>query len=143
MTSSKRSRQTRKANEPAVAEQNKIAQAKYGDDSRQDIFPIVGIGASAGGLEALTNLLKALAPDIGMAFIFVPHLDPSRESAYSQILARTTSMPVLQIKEGMKVQPNHVYVIPPNCDLTIIDAALHISDRTELRSVNMTVDIFF
>lgn len=143
MTSSKRSRQTRKANEPAVAEQNKIAQAKYGDDSRQDIFPIVGIGASAGGLEALTNLLKALAPNIGMAFIFVPHLDPSRESAYSQILARTTSMPVLQIKEGMKVQPNHVYVIPPNCDLTIVDAALHISDRTELRSVNMTVDIFF
>jgi two-component system CheB/CheR fusion protein len=106
-------------------------------------FPVVGIGASAGGLEAFTALLKALSPDLGMAFVFVPHLDPKRESAFTQILPRSTSMPVRQITEGMQVERNHVYVIPPNCDLTISGGKLHISDREPLRSVNTTIDIFF
>src|SRR5690348_10032802 len=67
-------------------------------------FPVVGIGASAGGLEALSTLLKALPPDLGMAFIIVPHLDPSRESAFAQILARVTTMEVLTIKKGLRVE---------------------------------------
>jgi two-component system, chemotaxis family, CheB/CheR fusion protein len=106
-------------------------------------FPIVGIGASAGGLEAFTVLFKALLPDLGMAYVLVPHLDPQRESAISQILSRATSMPVVQIEDGMPVQPDHVYVIPPNCDLTLSDMRLQIRDREQTRSVNATIDIFF
>src|SRR5215469_5664717 len=138
MVASKQSRKTMKTRIPSDSEQMGL-----NDSSRRNTFPIVGIGASAGGLEALTSLLKPLPPDLGMAYVFVPHLDPLRESAFTQILARTTAMPVLQIKEGIKVQPNHLYVIPPNCDLTIKDAVLHIADRKEPRPVNTGIDIFF
>src|SRR5215469_3516998 len=131
MDRSKRSRKTTKNSVSTDSTQR----ASNGVGSR-NTFPIVGIGASAGGLEALTGLLRPLASDLGMAFIFVPHLDPSRESAFTQILARTTAMPVLQMTEGMKVRPNQVYVIPPNCDLTIEGAVLHIAERNEPRSVN-------
>ncbi len=105
-------------------------------------FPIVGIGASAGGLEAYTEFLKALPPNLGMAFVLVPHLDPFRKSAFTQILARATSMPVLQIVAGMRVEPDNVYVIPPNCDLTITGGVLHLGEREQPRSVNTSVDIF-
>ncbi|MGA7521579.1 MAG: chemotaxis protein CheB [Acidobacteriaceae bacterium] len=106
-------------------------------------FPIVGIGASAGGLEAFTVLFKHLLPDLGMAYILVPHLDPQRESAITQILARNTNMPVVEIDNDMQVQPDHVYVIPPNCELTIAGTSLQIADREQPRSVNATIDIFF
>jgi len=112
-------------------------------NGQENSFPIVGIGASAGGLEAFTTLLKALSPDLGMAFVFVPHLDPNRESAFVQILSRSTTMPVVQIEDGMGVERNHIYVIPPNCDLKIANARLHIQEREEPRSVNTTIDIFF
>jgi two-component system, chemotaxis family, CheB/CheR fusion protein len=106
-------------------------------------FPIVGIGASAGGLEAFTSLLKALSPELGMAYVFVPHLDPTRESAFTQILPRATSMPVVQITDGLEVERNHIYVIPPNRGLTIANSRLHIANREEPRSVNTTIDNFF
>src|ERR1700689_3874594 len=70
-------------------------------------FPIVGIGASAGGLEAATSMFKELSPVLGIAYVLVLHLDPARESAVTEILARVTSMPVVQVKEGMRVQPDH------------------------------------
>jgi two-component system CheB/CheR fusion protein len=79
-----------------------------------------------------------------MAYVLVPHLDPQSESATPQIVARITSMPVVQIEDGMLVQPNHIYVIPPNCDLSIAGLRLNITDRaTQPRSVNATIDIFF
>jgi two-component system CheB/CheR fusion protein len=106
-------------------------------------FPIVGIGASAGGLEAFTALFKSLLPDLGMAYVLVPHLDPQRESAISQILSRTTTMQVVQIEDGMKVLPDHVYVIPPNCDLNLDGLRFRIGDREHTRSANTTIDIFF
>ena len=106
-------------------------------------FPIVGIGASAGGLEAFTALFQQLLPDLGMAYILIPHLDPRRESAISQILARATSMPVVQIEDGMRVESDHVYVIPPNCDLAISGTRLQITDREQPRPVNATIDLFF
>ena len=105
-------------------------------------FPIVAIGASAGGLEALTSLLKELSPDLGMAFIVVLHLDPARESAVTQILSRATRMPVLQVTEGMQIAPDHVYVIPPNWDMTIAHWVLHLGKREEPRSANTTIDTF-
>lgn len=110
---------------------------------RRDSFPIVGIGASAGGLEAFTALLKALAPNLGMAFVFVPHLDPKRESAYSEILPRSTSMPVQQATEGMLVERDHLYVIPPNQDMRIEDCRLRLTTREEPRSPATAIDTFF
>lgn len=106
-------------------------------------FTVVGIGASAGGLEAYTALFKSLPANLGMAYVLVPHLDPARESAYTQILGRATKMPVEQIEDGMEVQADHVYVIPPNCDLTISKTKLHIRDRELPRAVTATIDIFF
>src|SRR5215469_98694 len=88
---------------------------------RRKKFPIVGIGASAGGLEACTALIKALPTKLGMAFVVIPHLDPSRESAFGEILSRSTSIPVVDAKDRTTVEPNHVYVIPPNYEMTIND----------------------
>jgi two-component system, chemotaxis family, CheB/CheR fusion protein len=105
-------------------------------------FPVVGIGASAGGIEAATTLFKELAPNLGIAYVLVFHLDPARESAVTQILARATHMPVVEVKDGMRVQPDHVYVIPPNCDMTIDDGELHLKNREERRSANTTIDTF-
>jgi len=139
MTTSKR---TRKAEQKAGI-QRLGREADENREGKKNAFPIVGIGASAGGLEALTGLLRALQPELGMAFVFVPHLDPSRESAYTQILARDTQMPVVQITDGMQVERNHIYVIPPNRDLTIGGGKLHIGTREEPRSVNTTIDVFF
>lgn len=82
-------------------------------------FPIVGVGASAGGLEAFGQLLSALPAETGMAFILVQHLDPRHESRLSDLLARTTAMPVQEAAHGMKVLANHVYIIPPNTNLAI------------------------
>src|SRR6185436_17436952 len=79
-----------------------------------DALPIVAIGASAGGLEAFTQLLKHLPLDTGMAFVLVQHLDPTHESALTQLLSRATKMRVLQVTQNLKIAPNHVYVIPPN-----------------------------
>lgn len=115
------------------------------EDSRaggRNGFPIVGIGASAGGLEAFTVLLKALPPNLGMAYIFVPHLDPSRASALVEILARATSMPVCEAADGLAPKPDHVYLIPRNCEMTISHGKLHLTDREQFRSVNMSIDIF-
>lgn len=105
-------------------------------------FPIVGIGSSAGGLEACQILLKALPANLGMAYVFLPHLDPARESAYREILARITSMLVFEVEDGMRPVPNQVYVIPRNCEMTISDGVFHIAEREQPRSVHMTIDIF-
>ena len=105
-------------------------------------FPVVGIGASAGGLEAVTSLLKELESHLGMAYVLVLHLDPARESKVSEILARTTRIPVVQAREGMKVEPDHIYVIPPNCEMTIDRRVLHLRDREPHRSANTTIDTF-
>jgi two-component system CheB/CheR fusion protein len=110
---------------------------------RSNSFPVVGVGASAGGLEAFTALFTALLPDLGMAYVLVPHLDPLRESAIANILSRATTMPVIQIENGMAIEPNHVYVIPPNCDLAIRGVRFEITDREQPRGVSATIDIFF
>ena len=105
-------------------------------------FPVVGIGASAGGLEAVTSFFKELASHLGMAYVLVLHLDPARESKLSEILARTTPIPVLQAQDGTSVEPDHIYVIPPNCEMTIDHWVLHLRDREPHRSANTTIDTF-
>src|SRR5215813_5473188 len=104
-------------------------------------FPVVGVGASAGGLEAITQMLRALEPRLGMAFVLVPHLDPSHESAMSELLARATRMPVLQVTDGTRVKADHVYVIPPNTEMTISQGVLQLATRTP-SLLHMPIDTF-
>src|SRR5215469_2481582 len=104
-------------------------------------FPIVGVGASAGGLEAFTELLKSLHPNPGMAFVLVPHLDPSHESAMTELLSRKTGLPVVTVQNGMRVSANHVYIIPPNTVMTIANGALQLVTRTRDR-LYMPIDTF-
>jgi two-component system, chemotaxis family, CheB/CheR fusion protein len=107
-------------------------------------FPIVGVGASAGGLEAFTQLLSALPPNSGMAFVLIQHLDPQHDSLLTQALSRATQMTVLQIRDGMKVERNHVYVIPPNGDVGILHGVLTLLPRsTDPRKLHLPVDFFF
>lgn len=107
-----------------------------------ELFPIVGIGASAGGLEAFTELLSHLPTDTGMGFVLIQHLSPHQKSMLSEILARTTQMPVTEVQDGMTVAPDHVYIIPPNSLMTISQGILQLHPRDETR-VRMTIDTFF
>ena len=105
-------------------------------------FPIVGIGASAGGLEAFTQLLKALPVNTGMAFILIQHLDPAHSSFLSQALGKTTSMKVMQVESGMYVEPDHVYVIPPNADVALAGDELMLVERGPPAHPHLPVDSF-
>src|SRR5690242_7728976 len=88
-------------------------------------FPIVGIGASAGGIRALKAFFTATAPHSGMAYIVIQHLSPEHQSLMTEILGRCTSMPVSRIEEGMRVEPDHVYVIRPGYTVTLKEGRLH------------------
>jgi two-component system CheB/CheR fusion protein len=106
-------------------------------------FHVVGVGASAGGLEAFIELLEALPVDTGMAFVFVQHLEPNYNSQLSEILSRSTQMPVVKAEEGMTVAPDHVYVIPPNVVMVIDGGLLHLAPRSESAKPYYPIDLFF
>ncbi len=105
-------------------------------------FPVVAIGASAGGLEAFTQVLTHLPASTGMAFVLVQHLDPRHESKLGELLARATQMSVVEAQHGMTVEPNHIYVIAPNTCLTIHDGVLDVTARPETRALNLPIDAF-
>jgi two-component system CheB/CheR fusion protein len=107
-----------------------------------DAFSIVGLGASAGGLEAFEQFFRHATPDSGMAFVLVSHLDPSHASILTEILQRTTAMPVVEAQDQMKVSPNSVYVIPPNRDMAIFHGALQLSVPEQPRGQRMPIDAF-
>ena len=113
------------------------------DEGEGGPFPIVGIGASAGGLEVATEFLNAMPPDSGMGFVIVQHLEPTRKSLLAELLGRQTSMPVVAIADGMKVEPNHVYVIIPAQTLLIEDGVLRLSEPAEPRGQRHPIDRFF
>src|SRR5512147_2511074 len=92
-------------------------------------FLIVAVGASAGGLEAFTDLLKPMPRNPGMAFVLIPHLDPKHERAMTELFSRATAMEVSQVHDGMQVKPDCVYVIPPNRVMTIHDGILLLTER--------------
>ena len=106
-------------------------------------FPIVGIGASAGGLEAFTQLLGALPLDIGLAFVLVQHLDPKHESMLTALLARATPLPIHEARDEMRIEANHIYVIPSNANLAVLHGRLSLMPRTEARGQHLSVDFFF
>ena len=106
-------------------------------------FLYVGIGASAGGLDALKNLLSNVPENNGMAFIIVQHLDPTHKSGLVNILSRYTSMNVMEVVDGVQVLPEHVYIIPPNKDMGILDGNLQLMEPTEPHGLRMPINYFF
>ncbi|WP_334769119.1 chemotaxis protein CheB [Nostoc sp.] len=104
---------------------------------------MVGIAASAGGLEAFTELIRHLPTDTGMAFVLIQHLSPDHESQLSEILGRVTAMPVREVKDQMRVEPNAVYVIPPNAQMTLVDGILRLAPRQKNNGKYLPADIFF
>ncbi|MDP2137445.1 MAG: chemotaxis protein CheB, partial [Candidatus Didemnitutus sp.] len=105
--------------------------------------PIVGIGASAGGLEAFTQLLSELPTDTGFGFVLVQHLDPLHESALAKLLARATAMPVSEVTDNLRVKANHIYIIPPNTSLGIVRGVLKLQPRASNRLAHRSIDAFF
>lgn len=106
-------------------------------------FHIVGMGGSAGGLEAFEHFFHNMPPDSGMAFILVPHLDPTHKGIMPELLQRYTKMKVFQVKDGMKVQPNCVFVIPPNRDMSILHGTLQLLEPIAPRGLRLPIDFFF
>ena len=107
------------------------------------VFPIVGIGASAGGLDAFEKFFTNMPPDTGMAFVLVQHLDPTHKSILSELIKRYTSMKVLEVEDGMLVEPNSVFVIPPNRYMGILQGKLHLLEPTALPGHRTPIDYFF
>ena len=138
-------KKTKKSVPSRVSAESPTPKVDAARDERNTVasFPIVGVGASAGGLEAFTQLLKALPLDTGMGFVLVQHLDPEHESALTQILSRATSMPVCDVTNNLAVQPNHVYVIPPDTNLSMLDGMLKLQPRPKTRTPHRPIDSFF
>ena len=106
------------------------------------LFPIVGIGASAGGLEALEQFLSHVPEKSGMAFIIIQHLDPTHRGIMPELLQRATVMEVFQARDRMQVKPNCIYVIPPNKDMSILHGVLHLFEPASPRGLRLPVDFF-
>jgi two-component system CheB/CheR fusion protein len=113
--------------------------------SRTPVEPVlfVGIGASAGGLEAADRFFRSMPEDSGMAFVLVTHLDPRHESSLPQLIQRATRMQVLQIEDGMKAEANRVYVLPPNRDLGILHGTLQLTTPLGSAHMRAPIDTFF
>ncbi len=106
-------------------------------------FPIVGIGSSAGGLEALEQFFNNVPKDNGMAFVIIQHLDPKHQSLMTELLQRNTKMKVYQAKDHLTVKPNCVYIIPPNKTLTILNGKLYLFPPVKSQGIRLPIDIFF
>tara|TARA_Y100000815_G_scaffold182339_1_gene166187 strand:+ start:386 stop:1315 length:930 start_codon:yes stop_codon:yes gene_type:complete len=106
-------------------------------------FPVVGIGASAGGLTALLTLFEHMPSDCGMAFVVIMHLSPKHESNVDKILQNVTRMPVLQVTQPVPIERNHIYVIPPAMDLSMNDGYLRLAKPERERGAQVAIDLFF
>jgi two-component system CheB/CheR fusion protein len=106
-------------------------------------FPVVGIGASAGGFQAVNTFLANMPADNGMAFVIVFHLDPTHESIADQMVQKSTRMPVLQVTKPVPIQPNHVYVISPAMDLSMSDGYLRVTEAPRRSGRHVAIDNFF
>jgi two-component system CheB/CheR fusion protein len=133
--------------EPLVGAQSSAPPPAHDPVPEQSVavprFPIVAIGASAGGLEAFEQFFRACPANTGMAFVLVPHLDPGHQSLLTEILQRSTGMPVLEAVDQVAVAPDHVYIIAPNREMAILNGALQLSTPTLARGQRMPIDAFF
>ena len=109
----------------------------------ESLCPIVGIGASAGGLEALEVFLKNIQEKCGAAFVIVQHLDPTHKDIMVELLQRVTSVPVVQVRDRLKIERDHIYVIPPNKNMSILHGTLYLLEPVEPRGLRLPIDFFF
>ena len=139
-------------NDALAAEQDPAANDRPGENSRDGArkrrdpsqpAAIIGIGASAGGIAALQEFFAAMSTESGLAFVVVMHLSPEFESQLPHVIQQKTKMPVLQVNEAVKVQPNRVYVIPPNKQLTLNDSMLDVVEPQQQLGKRITIDLFF
>jgi two-component system CheB/CheR fusion protein len=121
---------------------NKNQDNKHSKSLITSAVPVVGIGASAGGLEAFMAFFDAMPPESGMAFVLIQHLDPDHNSLTAELLTKHTPMPVHQVADEMPVAANQVYVIPPNKDLRICQNTLLFSEPSQVHGLRMPIDIF-
>jgi two-component system, chemotaxis family, CheB/CheR fusion protein len=133
----KAKRSTRKKGNPLSDGRHSVAGGPV-----QNVLLITAIGASAGGIEAFTDLLRNLPADTGMVFVLIQHLDPKHHSVLAELLSKETVMPVKEVTDGMRVEANHVYVIPPNATMSISNHTLQLASRGEARGVHMSIDHF-
>ncbi|MDP2286538.1 MAG: chemotaxis protein CheB, partial [Pseudohongiella sp.] len=117
--------------------------ANASTDTPSERLRIVGIGASAGGLIALEQFFQHTSPDSGLAWIVIQHLDPTKPSLLPELLQRSTSMLVVEAAQGMQIKRNHVYVIPPNTELSVEKSKLSLSKPAEVRGLRLPVNVLF
>jgi two-component system, chemotaxis family, CheB/CheR fusion protein len=126
------------------AKENSLKEVKQEKKPKEGIpLPIVGIGASAGGLETLNAFFSIMPPDSNMAFVVIQHLSPQHESIMASLVNKKTRMTVSQIEDGTKIEPNHVYLNPPGKNVAIFNRRLHLMELIKTNVINMPVDFFF
>src|SRR5687767_15779955 len=113
------------------------------EEKKRKNFPVVAIGASAGGVEAIKELFQHLPDNTGMSYIYIQHLDPNHESMLSSIIGRITKMPVQEAKDALHIKPNHVYIIPPNREMILVDGNLKLSLRPSRPQQHLPINQFF
>src|SRR5579862_2509117 len=106
-------------------------------------YPVVGFGASAGGLQAFRQILEKLNSQTGMSFVLISHLAPDQKSFMSEIVERYTEMPVHSVENGHRPLPNHLYILLPNQSVTLRDGVFHVEPRSAHDRVPRTIDMFF
>ncbi len=144
---------SRHAENQHLAESEAAAQPQTSDELKPSVtesaaeskssFAVVGLGASAGGLEAFKQFFTAMPAESGLAFVLIQHLDPTHISLTDELLSKHTKMRVVQVTDEMCVEPNHVYVIPPNRYLAISGEKLHLTEPLERRGLRVPIDFFF
>jgi two-component system CheB/CheR fusion protein len=133
-----------KATASAEVQSHTLPEGPVGFEERAHLpFPVVGVGASAGGVEALSSFFRAAPAESGMAFVVIQHLPPDNQSLMTEILGHCTQMPVMQIDEGMPIRPNCVYVIRSGFTVTLAEGQLHLGEPVEKRGHRRPVDDFF
>ena len=133
---------TKKA-DATIIKDDKASHPEKNDLNKANEFPIVAIGASAGGLEAFEQFFGNMPKDNGMAFVVIQHLDPTHTSMMPELLQRITTMKVFQAADRLKVKPNCIYVIPPNKSMQILNGALLLFDAIETHGLRLPIDAFF
>ena len=128
---------------PRSPEMPKVSADGPGSPPTGPPFPVVGIGASAGGLEAFTEILKSLPAEPGLAILYAAHLEPHHKSRLAEILSKVTDMPTREVVEGMAVEVNHVYFIPPNTNMALTDGKLALTPRSPVPGQHMPIDHLF
>jgi two-component system CheB/CheR fusion protein len=135
---------TTKKKKPSPVKKISAKKSKADKKSDKDVnFPIVGIGASAGGLETLNAFFSIMPSDSNMAFVIIQHLSPKHKSIMASLMEKHTRMTVSQIEDGTKLEPNHVYLNPPGKNVSIFKRRLHLLDIVKSSAINMPVDFFF